>query len=220
MDRDLSKTEIAGLIDHTYLKADTSPQRIASLCREAEGHGFYAVCIPPAFVRQAALQLEESHVRIATVVGFPLGFSTPETKAFEAKQAVQEGANEIDMVINIGMLQEGYLDYVKNEINLVIAPLPEDIIVKVIIETALLTEQQKTLAAKLIMDTKAHFIKTSTGYAPSGATIEDVRLLKYIVNNSKQIKASGGINTLEFAQQLVRAGASRLGCSNSLKIVK
>lgn len=220
MNKNLSKTEIAGLIDHTYLKADATPQHITSLCIEAQEHGFYAVCLPPAFVRQAALQLKNSPVRIVTVVGFPLGFNTPEAKCFEAKKAVHDGADEIDMVINIGMLREGYTDYVEKEINMITDSLSEDIIVKVIIETAMLTEQQKTQAAKLIMNTGARFIKTSTGYASSGATVEDIRLLKYIVGNSKQIKASGGIHTLDFARELVRAGASRLGCSNSLEIVK
>lgn len=219
MERDLSKTEITKLIDHTYLKPDATRQKITEICRAADENGFFAVCIPPAFVRQAAAQLEQSPVRVVTVVGFPLGFSSPETKCFEAQKAVQDGAQEIDMVINIGMLQEGSLDYVKNEIDLVIDSLPSGIIVKVIIETPLLTERQKTWAAKLVLNTRAHFIKTATGYAPWGATVEDVRLLKYIVNNNKQIKASGGIRTLDFAQQLVRAGASRLGCSSSLDII-
>lgn len=219
MERELSKTEIAGLIDHTYLKPDATPQKILTLCQEAHQHGFYAVCVPPAFVRQAAIRLEHSPVRVVTVVGFPLGFNSPETKCFEAQKAVQDGAHEIDLVINTGMLREGSLDYVKNEIDMVIGGLPSGVIVKTIIETGLLTERQKTWAAKLILDTKAQFIKTSTGYAPSGATVEDVRLLKYIVNNNMQIKAAGGIRTLEFAQQLARAGASRLGCSNSLEIL-
>lgn len=216
---DLSKTAIAGMIDHTYLKPDANTRHIACLCREAQKHGFYAVCVPPAFVRQATLLLTDTPIKIATVVGFPLGFQTPEAKTFEAKKAVFDGAHEVDMVINIGMLQEGNLSYVEHEIGLVTDSLSANVVVKVIIETSLLTEHQKTAAAKLIMGSGAHFIKTSTGYASAGATIEDVRLLKYIVGDSKQIKASGGIRSLEFAQQLVYAGASRLGCSCSVDIV-
>jgi len=220
MDNEISKSAIAGLVDHTYLKPDTTSSKIASLCREAVDNGFFAVCVPPAFVKEAAVQLQETPVRVVTVVGFPLGFNTPESKAFEAQIAVKNGADEVDMVINIGMLQEGFLDYIKNEIDLVTGSVNKDTVVKVIIETALLTEQKKIWAAKVILNTDAQFIKTSTGYASSGATVEDVRLLRYIVNDNKLVKASGGIRTLEFAQQLVRAGAARLGCSNSLEIVK
>lgn len=220
MDTDMLKMQIAGLIDHTYLKPGATVEKISSLCTEAENNGFFAVCIPPAFVATAKKQLQKSVVRVATVIGFPLGFNTPETKAFEARQAVMNGADEIDMVINVGMLQEGCLDYMKTEIDMVTESVAKDTIVKVIVETALLTEQQKTWAAKVILNTKAHFIKTSTGYASAGATVEDVRLFKYILGNNKQIKASGGIRTLDSALQLVQAGADRLGCSNSLEIIK
>lgn len=220
MNSHLSKSDIAHLIDHTFLRADATGEKITGLCREAQEYNFYAVCIPPAYVKHAFLELEQSPVRIATVVGFPLGFNTPEAKSYEAQKAVRDGADEIDMVINIGMLQQGHLEYTKQEIDLVTGSLPKETVVKVIIEAALLTEQQKTWAAKVILNTDAHFIKTSTGYAASGATVEDVRLLKYIVNNNKEIKAAGGIRTLDFARQLVRAGASRLGCSSSLEIVK
>lgn len=220
MDSNLLKIQIAGLIDHTYLKPDATVERISSLCEEAEKHNFFAVCIPPAFVATAAKQLRESPVKVATVIGFPLGFNTAETKAFEAQKAIVDGADEIDMVINVGMLRDRCLEYIKTEISMVTEAVSKDTVVKVIIETALLTEQQKTWAAKVILNTDAHFIKTSTGYASGGATVEDIRLLKYIVGNNKQIKASGGIRTLDSALELVRAGAARLGCSNSLEIIK
>lgn len=213
-------TDLAGLIDHTCLKPDTTSRQIEILCREALENNFFAVCIPPAFVRAARKHLGETAVRTCTVVGFPLGFNTTETKCFEARAAVEDGAQEIDMVINIGALKEGRHAYVEQEINMVSACIPENIVLKVIIETACLTGDQKKTAAQIILNTNAHFVKTSTGFASGGATVEDVTLLRNILGNAKKIKAAGGIRTPDQAYRLVQAGAARLGCSNSLKIIK
>jgi len=217
---DFSQKEIARFIDHTNLKAGVTSEQIIHLCREAAEHNFFAVCVPPAFVRLAAAQLAGSHVSICTVVGFPLGFNTTEAKRFEAEAALKDGAQEIDMVINVGALRESRFDYVEKEIKTVAKSLVGNAILKVIIETALLTREQKVNAAKIISDTPAHFVKTSTGYSSTGATVEDILLLKSVLGETKKIKAAGGIRTRQFAQELIWAGASRLGCSNSLEILK
>ncbi|MGI6555147.1 MAG: deoxyribose-phosphate aldolase [Bacillota bacterium] len=216
----LSKQEIARLIDHTYLKPDAASGHIERLCLEGVQHNFFSVCVPPAFVRLARSCLEGTPVKTCTVIGFPLGFNTPAVKCFEAETAVRDGAQEVDMVINIGALHQGLYDYIEKEINLVAASIPEDVVLKVIIETALLSREQKRAAAQIVLQSDAHFIKTSTGYAKGGATLEDVKLLKSILGDTKKIKASGGIRTLDFAQQLVKAGASRLGCSSSVEIME
>lgn len=217
---DFSKEEIARFIDHTNLKAGVTSEQILRLCREAAEQNFFAVCVPPAFVRLAASQLTGTHVSICTVVGFPLGFNTTEAKCFESEAALKDGAQEIDMVINVGALRENRFDYVEKEIKMVSKSLAGDTVLKVIIETALLTRDQKITAAKIISDTPAHFVKTSTGYLSGGATVEDVLLLKSVLGETKKIKAAGGIRTRQFAQALILAGASRLGCSNSLEIIK
>lgn len=214
------KSELANIIDHTCLKPDATSERIRSLCKEASENHFFAVCVPPVFVRSAGEFLAETSVQTCTVIGFPLGFNSTAVKCFEAETVLADGAGEIDMVINIGALKEGRFDYVEKEITMVAALLPEEVKLKVIIETALLSEEQKRNAVQIIMDTPAQFIKTSTGFAAGGATVEDVRFIKEIVGNNKKIKAAGGIRTRDLALRLVRAGASRLGCSNSLEIIK
>lgn len=216
----LSKQEIARLIDHTYLKPDATSEHIERLCIEAMQHNFFSVCVPPALVSLARSCLKGTPVKTCTVIGFPLGFNSSDAKCFEAETAVRDGAQEVDMVINIGALRQGRYDYIEKEINTVAASIPENVVLKVIIETALLSENQKVSAAQIVLQSNAHFIKTSTGYAKGGATAEDVKLLKSILGDTKKIKASGGIRTLEQAKELVKAGASRLGCSSSLEIIK
>jgi len=216
----ISKEKLAGLIDHTYLKQDATWTKIKKTCDEAMGYGFHSVCIPPCFVTRAKKYLSKSSTKVCTVIGFPMGFATAEAKGFEAAKAVKDGADELDMVINIGALKEGRLDYVSKEISTVINNISSKTVLKVIIETALLDEREKIAAVKTIMNIGATFVKTSTGYASGGATVKDVKLIKSIVGNNLQIKAAGGIRNFSFAVELVNAGAARLGCSSSVSLMK
>ena len=211
---------LASKIDHTLLKADASEAEVKKLCDEAVEHGFCAVCIPPYYVRKAKAWLNGSKVKVATVVGFPLGYAHTPAKVEEARRAIDEGANEIDMVINIIALKAGDTNYLKNELTSVatITQLRGGKL-KVILETGILTEKEIILGCELCKETSVDFVKTSTGFAKQGATVEAVKLLRAHLPKSIKIKASGGIKTKEFALQLIEAGADRLGCSASVDIV-
>lgn len=211
---------LASKIDHTLLKADASEKEVKRICAEAKEHGFAAVCIPPYFVRKCKLWLKDSEVKVATVVGFPLGYSHTPAKVEEARRAIDEGADEVDMVINIIALKAGDWNYLKNELTSVatIVQLRGGKL-KVILETGLLTEQEIIKACELCADMTVDYVKTSTGFTQVGATVETVKLLRAHLPKNIRIKASGGIREKEFALQLIEAGADRLGCSASVSIV-
>jgi len=210
---------IAHLIDHTLLKPDATEEQIRKLCKEAIEYNFASVCINPAFVPLAYSILKDSKVKVCTVIGFPLGSTTTETKVFEAKQSIQNGADEIDMVINVGALKSKDYDYVYNDIKEVVKAC-QGKIVKVILETALLSDEEKIKACKLSVKAGADFVKTSTGFGPGGATEEDVKLMRYIVGKELGVKASGGIRDTVTALKMLKAGANRIGASASVAIVK
>ena len=212
--------DINSKIDHTLLKPEATSDMIENLCREALEFGFAAVCVNPYYVTRAKNLLKGSNIKVATVVGFPLGANTKEVKAFEARKAVEDGADEIDMVINIGALKNRDYEYVMEDIKAVVDAVEGKAIVKVIIETCLLTKEEKIKACKLSKEAGADFVKTSTGFSTGGATIEDIILMKETIGDSMQIKASGGIRDFETAKAMIEAGASRIGASSSVKIVK
>jgi deoxyribose-phosphate aldolase len=212
---DINKT-----IDHTALKADTSKSEIKKLCDEAIEYKFKAVCVNPTFVEYCSDLLKDSGVNIATVIGFPLGANTSDTKAFETKDAIEKGANEIDMVINIGALKDADYKLVEEDIASVVAAADKRAIVKVIIETALLSEEEKTKACELAFKVGADFVKTSTGFSTGGATVADVALMKSLVGNRLGVKASGGVRDYETAKMMIEAGATRIGTSSGVKIIK
>ncbi len=211
---------LASKIDHTLLKADASEKEVKKICAEAMEFGFAAVCIPPYFVRKSKLWLSDSKVKVATVVGFPLGYSHTPAKVEEARRAIDEGADEIDMVINLIALKAGDWNYLKNELTsaATIVQLRGGKL-KVILETGLLNETEIIKACELCKEMTVDFVKTSTGFIQPGATVEAVKLLRANLPKSIKIKASGGIRTKEFALELIEAGADRLGCSASVSIV-
>lgn len=211
--------DISSTIDHTLLKPEASKEEIKKLCEEAKNYDFAAVCVNPCHIELCKELLKDSNVKIATVIGFPLGANTKEVKAFEALDAINRGATEIDMVINIGALKDKDYNTVKEDIEAVVQSAKDKAIVKVIIETSLLTNEEKIKACELAMEAKADFVKTSTGFSTGGATIEDVKLMKSVVGNNLKVKASGGIRSLETARDMLEAGASRLGTSSGVKIV-
>ena len=211
--------ELAGIIDHTNLQPDASESDIRQLCAEARQYRFASVCVNPCSVRLAAKELEGSGVKVCAVCGFPLGANTTETKVFEAEKAFEDGASEIDMVINVGKLKEANDGYVLNEIKAVTEAVPQAA-VKVIIETCLLTREEKIRACKLVKQAGAAYVKTSTGFSKSGATAEDVKLMRETLGEDFGIKAAGGIRSRSFAEELVRAGANRIGASKSVEICK
>ena len=211
--------ELAGIIDHTNLQPDASESDIRRLCAEARQYWFASVCVNPCSVRLAAKELEGSGVKVCAVCGFPLGANTTETKVFEAERAFKDGASEIDMVINVGKLKEGNDGYVLNEIKAVVEAVPQAV-VKVIIETCLLTREEKIRACRLVKQAGAAYAKTSTGFSKSGATVEDVKLMRETLGEDFGIKAAGGIRSRSFAEELVRAGADRIGASKSVEICK
>jgi deoxyribose-phosphate aldolase len=211
---------IASLIDQTLLKPEATPADIIRLCDEARGCGFASVCINPVWVPLAKERLGDSPVRVCTVVGFPLGANRRETKLAEATLALAEGAVELDMVQNIGALRSGDLGLVQDEISSLAALAhAEGAILKVILETCLLTDEQKTTACLLAAEAKADFVKTSTGFSIHGATEADVRLMRGVVGPSIGVKASGGIRTLEVLRRMVLAGATRIGTSSGRQIL-
>ena len=213
--------DLAKTIDHTLLKPDATQDQIAQLCFEARKYGFASVCVNPTWVELCAQLLKGSQVKVCTVIGFPLGATAPEVKVFETQTALQQGANEIDMVINIGALKARDLDLVAKDIRGVVATAHAGAaIVKVIIEAVLLTDEEKTIACLLSKEAEADFVKTSTGFASGGATVHDVALMRKTVGPEMGIKAAGGIRTLADLQAMTAAGATRIGASASVKIVE
>lgn len=213
-------TNIASLIDHTLLKAEATAPQIEQLCKEAAEYNFASVCVNPAWVSLAAKQLENSEVKVCTVIGFPLGAATSETKAFETSDAIEKGAGEIDMVLNIGALKSGLEDVVKSDVEAVVAAAKGKAIVKVILEVCLLTDEEIKLASRLSKEAGADFVKTSTGFSTGGATVESVRLMREAVGPELGVKASGGVRSLEDVEQMVEAGATRIGASSGVQIMQ
>ena len=206
-------------IDHTILKATASSTDVQKLCEEAIEHEFYSVCVNGCYVADAKHLLQGTDVKVAAVVGFPLGAMTTAAKVFEAKEAVENGASEIDMVINIAKLKDGEFKFVENEIRQIKEAIGDNVL-KVIIETCYLTDEEKVKACELSLAAKADFVKTSTGFGTGGATYEDVKLMKSVVGNNAKVKASGGVRDKETAQKYVDLGAERLGTSSGIEIVK
>lgn len=207
------------LIDHTLLKQDAQPEQIVKLCDEAKQFDFMSVCVNPAYVPLAAKCLEDSDVKVCTVIGFPLGMNLTKTKVEEAVLAVKQGADEVDMVINVGMLKAGNDDYVREEIREIKSAVGHNIILKVIIETCLLTNDEIVRACKAAKEAGADFVKTSTGFSTGGATVEAVKLMRETVGPEMGVKASGGVRTHEDLIAMVEAGANRIGTSSGAKII-
>lgn len=211
----------ASLIDHTLLRPDASIEDIRQLCNEAREFGFASVCVNPAWVREATLQLKGSGVPVCTVIGFPLGATLPDVKAFEARRSIFNGAREVDMVINLGALKSGDDCAVEDDIRAVVEAAHEnDVLCKVIIETALLTDEEKVRACIAAKNAGADFVKTSTGFAKGGATVHDVALMRHTVGNALGVKASGGVKGIEDARAMFEAGATRIGASVGVKIAR
>lgn len=211
--------KIEKLIDHTLLKSDASAEQIKRICAEARQYGFMSVCVNPARVELVHKELEGSGVKTCCVIGFPLGATLSSVKAFEAQEAIKLGAEEVDMVINIGTVKDGNWELVESDIHAVVEAASGKALVKVIIETCLLTDEEKIKACECAMRAKADFVKTSTGFSTAGATEHDVKLMRSVVGDSMGVKASGGVRTPEDAEKFIAAGASRLGTSNGVKLL-
>ena len=212
---------VAGMIDHTLLKPDATRADIETLCREAREYGFASVCVNPTWVAECARLLQGTAVRVCSVVGFPLGATTADTKHYETRRAIFDGAREIDMVINVGALKSGDLRLVERDIEAVTAPCREaGAVSKVIIEAALLTDEEKVTACTLAKAVAADFVKTSTGFGPGGATAADVALMRRVVGSEMGVKAAGGVRDLEGLKAMVEAGATRIGASAGVRIVQ
>jgi deoxyribose-phosphate aldolase len=212
--------DMARYIDHTLLKPEATAADIDQLCREAEEYHFASVCINPTWVKRAAESLRGSSVPVCTVIGFPFGATTPEVKAMEARRALRDGARELDMVINVGALKSGDHDLVLKDIEKVVDAAHEaGALCKVILETALLTDEEKVIASSLAKQAKADFVKTSTGFGPGGATVYDVALMRETVGPEMGVKASGGVRTASDAEDMIAAGATRIGASAGIIIV-
>ncbi len=212
--------EIAKMIDHTALKPDTTKEQIVTLCEEAAQYGFASVCVNPTWVELATSLLKGTDVKVCTVIGFPLGATTPEVKAFETKNAIENGATEVDMVINIGALKDKNDELVERDIQAVTAAARGKALSKVIIETCLLTDEEKTRACKLAVKAGADYVKTSTGFSTGGSTPEDVALMREAVGPDIGVKASGGVRNAEQAKAVIDAGATRIGASSGMAIVQ
>lgn len=208
------------LIDHTALKPNTNKESILKLIAEAKTYDFASVCVNPCWVALAHQELKNTDVKVCTVIGFPLGANTTEVKVFETKDAIEKGAQEIDMVINIAMLKDKEYDYVENEIHQIVEAAKDKAIVKVIIETCLLTDEEKIKACELSQKAGADFVKTSTGFSSGGATVHDIVLMRKTVGAEMGVKASGGVHTHEEALAMVEAGATRIGASAGVKLLK
>jgi deoxyribose-phosphate aldolase len=219
----MNRVELASFIDHTLLKPDATPDDIIKLCGEAIKYGFITVCVNPCYVPAACRELSGSPVNVCSVVGFPLGACAPAAKAFEAAEAVRCGADELDIVINIGFLKGGLLGLVKSDLEQAILCARNEnpaTVIKIILETCLLTQEEKIKASTLAIESGANFVKTSTGFGKSGATVGDVALLKQIAGNNAGVKASGGIRDLSAAVSMIKAGASRIGTSSGPAIIE
>ena len=210
--------EIHKYIDHTLLKATATESEIITLCSEAKQYNFYAVCVNGSYVELAKEELEGTNVKVAAVIGFPLGAMTTEAKVFEAKDCIKNGALEIDMVINIGKLLDGDVEYVEKEISLIKEGIGDNVL-KVIFENCYLTKEQIQIVSELALNAGADFIKTSTGFGTGGATFEDVQLMKDVVKDKVQIKAAGGIRDIATAKKYIEMGVTRLGTSSGVALV-
>ncbi|MEB2275462.1 deoxyribose-phosphate aldolase [Bacillus sp. ILBB4] len=212
---------ITGIIDHTLLKADATEEQITILAQEAKEYSFASVCVNPTWVKKAAELLKDApEVKVCTVIGFPLGATTSAVKAFETTNAIENGADEVDMVINIGALKDKNYDLVESDIQAVVDSAKGKALVKVIIETALLTDEEKAKVSELAVKAGADFVKTSTGFSTGGATVEDVALMRKTVGPDVGVKASGGVRGLEDAKAMIEAGATRIGASSGVSIAK
>ncbi|MGG2095398.1 deoxyribose-phosphate aldolase [Bacillus sp. S13(2024)] len=209
----------AKLIDHTLLKPDAKKEAIVTLCEEAKQHDFASVCVNPTWIETAAEILKGTDVKVCTVIGFPLGANTPETKAFETKDAIAKGATEVDMVINIGALKDKNDELVERDVRAVVEAAKGQALVKVIIETCLLTEEEKVRACELSVKAGVDFVKTSTGFSTGGATVEDVALMRKTVGPEIGVKASGGVRDEKGMDAMVEAGATRIGTSSGVALV-
>ncbi len=216
---DFKKKDMASYIDHTLLKADATEDKIKKLCYEAKNNDIYAVCVNPHYVSNSVKILKDYNVKIAAVIGFPLGANTVKMKCFEAEQAAEEGADEVDMVMNIGLFKTGLYSKVEDEIKNVIKVVGKTI-VKVIIETGLLDEEEIKTASKIVQSAGADYVKTSTGFGPRGVSVNDISLIRNVIGNEMGIKASGGIKSYSFALELINAGATRIGTSSALQILE
>jgi deoxyribose-phosphate aldolase len=215
----MATTNIAAMIDHTLLKPEATRQQIESLCQEAIEYKFASVCVNPTWVSTAKELLQGSDVMVCTVIGFPLGATTSETKAFETKNAIDHGADEVDMVINIGALKDHNDELVEKDIRAVVEAAKGKAHTKVIIETSLLNKEEKIRACELSVKAGADFVKTSTGFSTGGATAEDIALMRQTIGPDLGVKASGGVRSTEDVQKMIEAGATRIGASSSIAIV-
>ncbi|WML59687.1 deoxyribose-phosphate aldolase [Neobacillus sp. PS2-9] len=216
----MATTNVAAMIDHTLLKPEATKEQIETLCQEAIENKFFSVCVNPVWVRTSKELVKNSEVKVCTVIGFPLGASTSETKAFETKNAIENGADEVDMVINIGALKDQNDTLVENDIRAVVEAAKGKALTKVIIETSLLTKEEKIRACELSVKAGANYVKTSTGFSTGGATFDDIALMRKTVGPTIGVKASGGVRSTEDAQKMIEAGATRIGASSSVDIIK
>lgn len=214
------KQNIANMIDHTVLKAFSTKEDVIKVCKEAKEYGFFSVCINPTHIELAKKELEGSNVKVCTVIGFPLGANTSEVKAFETKDAIKKGAHEVDMVINIGALKDKNYELVYEDIKAVVDAANKQALVKVIIETCYLTDEEKKIACELSVKAGTDFVKTSTGFGTGGSTPEDIKLMRDVVGPNIGVKASGGVRTQDDAKAVISAGCSRIGASASVAIAK
>lgn len=215
----MDKKEMAKYLDDTLLKADATPEQIVKICEEAKTYGCASVCVNSSYVPLVAKELSGSEVKTCCVIGFPLGACTSESKAAETADSIEKGANEVDMVIQIGRVKAGEWDYVKSDIEAVVKAAAGKAIVKVIIETCLLTDEEKIKACQIAKEAGADFVKTSTGFSTGGATVEDIRLMRETVGKDMGVKASGGVRDFEKAQAMIDAGATRIGTSSAAGIL-
>ncbi|MGL5328008.1 MAG: deoxyribose-phosphate aldolase [Peptostreptococcaceae bacterium] len=211
--------KIANMIDHTVLKATTTKEDVINICKEAKEYNFFSVCINPSYIELAKKELEGSNVKVCTVIGFPLGANTPEVKGFETKDAIAKGADEVDMVINVGALKNKEYDLVERDIKAVVDAANKEALVKVIIETCYLTDDEKKIACELAVKAGTDYVKTSTGFGTGGSTPKDIKLMRDTVGSEIGVKASGGVRCKADAHAVINAGASRIGASASITIV-
>jgi len=212
-------SQIAKMIDHTLLKADATKEQVKTLCEEAKQYSFASVCVNPTWVQYASELLAGTEVKVCTVIGFPLGATTSATKAFETTNAIENGATEVDMVINIGALKDKNYELVKEDIKAVVDAAKGKALTKVIIETSLLTDEEKEKACVLAVEAGTDFVKTSTGFSTGGATVEDIALMRKTVGPDIGVKASGGVRSSEDTEKMIAAGATRIGASSGVAIV-
>lgn len=212
--------KLAQYIDHTLLKPEATEEKIIKICNEAKEHNFASVCVNPFYASLVSEQLKGTSVKTCVVIGFPLGATTKEVKAFEAKDAIKNGAQELDMVINVGALKDKKYDVVKDDIKAVVEAAKGNALVKVIIETCLLTKDEIVKACEIAKEADADFVKTSTGFSTGGAKVEDVKLMRETVGSDMGVKASGGVRTTEDAKAFIEAGATRIGASASIAIIQ